>query len=543
MPNLEELVFNPQSQLILQSFAANQWKTEWGSIVTPPFITADSVVDEQTMLAIKFQALFEAVNHTQTRTGAAVLMRSLQSPPLLLEMIVAKQEALRELEARPELKGALNGLLGKVAETEEEEEFYNFLGGNYWLFRQYTVYKKARHFFISLAEEAQQIPKPHSQYLGLLVATLQNAKKTDAFDFFEGPVIKTFRGLKPENRMKFYSAFSYRLTYRALKPVTFLPTLGWLGAVIATLFIKPALSINIALLGVFPLVFYNMLGNTMPAQLDHKLFLNPLRELYLKDEGLQKAVDALGRLDEMLSFSKYAHATSGSMVLPAVTDASSHYLVVKNARNPVIAKSDPKFVPNDVSLNGQHLTLITGPNSGGKTTYCVTAAQLQLLGQIGCYLPADHAEMSIADRIAYSTPAFASLDTEGRFGTELARIRDIFFAATPKSLVVLDEIAEGTTFEEKLHHSGYILKGFVAKGNNTLVVTHNHQLVAVFVQRGMGIPLMTNFDSGKPTFRLAAGISTDSHAAAVAERIGFSERDVLKHLIEKGYLPQTQQSL
>ena len=108
---------------------------------------------------------------------------------------------------------------------------------------------------------------------------------------------------------------------------------------------------------------------------------------------------------------------------------------------------------------------------------------------------------------------------------------------TPKSLVILDELAEGTTYEEKLEQSKYILKGFEIKGNNTILVTHNHALIDQMQEAGIGVALMTKFKDGKPTFSIVPGISRISHAKEVAEKVGASKQDVIRHLIDEGYLP------
>jgi DNA mismatch repair ATPase MutS len=143
----------------------------------------------------------------------------------------------------------------------------------------------------------------------------------------------------------------------------------------------------------------------------------------------------------------------------------------------------------------------------------------------------------MADKITYQAPSFDTLsDPEGRFGTELKVTRDIFFSVTPKSLAILDEIAEGTTTQEKVTFSVDIMKGFYAIGNNTLLVTHSHELVEKFRNQGQGQYLQVEFKGGKPTHKLIEGISTDSHAHRVASKIGFSPDDIRRHLQEKGYI-------
>ena len=135
---------------------------------------------------------------------------------------------------------------------------------------------------------------------------------------------------------------------------------------------------------------------------------------------------------------------------PLVTDDDHHSFEATGLKNPILAKEKPECVPNDVQMNGTRLSFISGPNSGGKTTICKSIVQNQLLAQIGSYVVAEKATINIADMISYQAPKFDGLqDDEGRFGTELSRTRDIFYATSPRSLVILDELAEGTTYEER----------------------------------------------------------------------------------------------
>jgi DNA mismatch repair ATPase MutS len=137
----------------------------------------------------------------------------------------------------------------------------------------------------------------------------------------------------------------------------------------------------------------------------------------------------------------------------------------------------------------------------------------------------------VADKIFYQAPEISHLDDgEGRFGTELKRTRDIFLATTAKSLLVLDEMAEGTTFEEKMQSSIDVLDGFYRKGNSTILITHNHQLVDVFVKRRITNPKQVEFADELPTFKLIPGISRVSHADRVAKKIGFSKQDIENYL-------------
>ena len=140
----------------------------------------------------------------------------------------------------------------------------------------------------------------------------------------------------------------------------------------------------------------------------------------------------------------------------------------------------------------------------------------------------------MADRIFYQVPEISHLaDGEGRFGTELKRTKDIFMAATANSLVIMDELSEGTTHQEKIEIATDILNGFRAKGATTLLITHNHELVESFQAQSIGLTRQVEFKHDTPTYRLIEGISKVSHADRVAKKIGFSREDIARMLKTK----------
>ena len=243
------------------------------------------------------------------------------------------------------------------------------------------------------------------------------------------------------------------------------------------------------------------------------------------------ALEALGQVDELLSFIKFAENFGHATVLPSLLEADHHRINLAGAVNPVLGKQTPAYVGNDFDLDDEKLVFITGPNSGGKTAFCKTVAQIQVLAQTGCFVPAQAATLTVADRIFYQAPEISHLDDgEGRFGAELKRTKEIFLATTAKSLVVLDEMSEGTTFEEKMASSETVLDGFYRKGNSTLLITHNHQLVDVFAKKRLGMAKQVEFADDLPTFKLVPGISRVSHADRVAKKIGFSKADIDNYL-------------
>ncbi|MCK5121129.1 MAG: DNA mismatch repair protein MutS, partial [Methylococcales bacterium] len=278
----------------------------------------------------------------------------------------------------------------------------------------------------------------------------------------------------------------------------------------------------------FLLVYFPVIG-----AYDRDNCIIPLRDEFKQSAELGDALDALGQLDELLAFIKYSEQYGSDLLLPSMVESKHHTINLSQAKNPILGMGNPEYVGNDFALDKDKLVFITGPNSGGKTAFCKTVTQIQLLAQIGCYVPAQKAKLSVADKIFYQAPDISHLDDgEGRFGTELKRTKDVFLASTAKSLVVLDELSEGTTFEEKMESSANVLDGFYRKGNNTMLITHNHQLVDVFVDKGEGIAKQVEFANDAPSYKLIEGISRVSHADRVAKKIGFSKEDIDGYLAD-----------
>src|SRR5574337_330715 len=504
----------------------------------------EGVLDESTFNTIEVDRLFDAVNCAGTIVGQATLYRSLAHPLSSIEAITAKQDALRELESNVDLRARIEALVQDAA--KQEEEFYRllfgtFLGtlgdprdkmetGGYG----HKTYRQGTKLMLDLVKGAQSLPTPESPYLRARLDALKAFGSTRSHALMEGPAYLTERAIKTKaEKWLLTPAIKFRPTlFKPRLIVTLLIALGLL------LHYAPAFGISqhsMPVVLVFLLPSF-MLYVPIVGGFDRDSIIYPLRDGYRNSRDVQQALEALGQIDELLSFHRYARAFGSSTVLPTLIDADRHAMILKTVRNPILGKGNTDYVPNDLNLNGARLAFITGPNGGGKTAFCKTIAQVQLLAQIGCYVPAEAAQLSVADRIFYQAPESNSLaDREGRFGTELQRTKAIFFASSPKSLVILDELAEGTTYQEKLEISHTILGGFHQVSNNTMLVTHNHELAEQFQKRGIGLYRHAEFVYGAPTYRLVEGISRISHAHKVARRIGFAKEDIERHLVERGY--------
>ncbi|PWB79623.1 MAG: DNA mismatch repair protein MutS, partial [Candidatus Methylomirabilota bacterium] len=439
----------------------------------------EGVLDESTFNTIEIDRLFDAVNHASTIAGQATLYRSLAHPLSSIETISAKQEALKELDAKPDLRAHIEALVRNAATNEEE--FYRLLFGAFvGTFGDpkgkmetggygHKTYRQGTQLMLGLVRGARSLPIPESSYLRACLDALRTFGSTRSHALMEGPAYVTEKAIKTRSE-KWLLTPAIKFT-----PTLFKPRLIALLVAAMGLFMYYAPELGIAR-AVMPAVMVFLLPSFMLygpliGGFDRDHIIYPLRDEYRGSRDVQLALEALGQIDELLSFHRYAKAFGGPTVLPGLLRSDRHALILEAVRNPILGKDNAGYVPNDINLNGVKLTFVTGPNGGGKTAFCKTLAQVQLLAQIGCYVPAEHAQLSVADRIFYQAPEANTLaDREGRFGTELQRTKAIFFASSPRSLVILDELAEGTTHQEKLEISHTILGGFYQVGNNTILV-------------------------------------------------------------------------
>jgi DNA mismatch repair protein MutS len=279
------------------------------------------------------------------------------------------------------------------------------------------------------------------------------------------------------------------------------------------------------------------------AELEQRLFQEVRAEVTKETRNLQSTARALATLDALGALAETA--ARRNYVCPTLHDGDE--IEIKGGRHPIVeAFTTASFIPNDLYLNNStdRLMIITGPNMGGKSTLLRQAALIQILAQIGSFVPADHARLPMVDRIW--TRVGASDDLAGgrsTFMVEMTETAAILHNATPRSLILLDEIGRGTsTFDglsiawavaEYLHDS----PGHAAK---TLFATHYHELTELAEK----LPGAQNYQvtaaerDGEVVFlhRLERGKASKSYGIAVAQLAGLPAevlaraREVLERL-------------
>ena len=171
---------------------------------------------------------------------------------------------------------------------------------------------------------------------------------------------------------------------------------------------------------------------------------------------------------------------------PELNDKETRRLYAKDFYNIKLAlhmieeKTDLRqnMILNSIELNENgRVVILTGANRGGKTTYTQAIGLMQLLCQIGVFVPASKFETSLVDTIFTHFPADENRTIElGRFGEEAKRLGDIFASATKYSLILLNESLATTNHSEAIYIAGDILRGFRLLGSKVIFNTHMHEL-------------------------------------------------------------------
>ena len=261
--------------------------------------------------------------------------------------------------------------------------------------------------------------------------------------------------------------------------------------------------------------------------LEQDLFREIVAQVAARTASIQQTAAAVGELDAILSFAD--RALAAGYVRPVVDDSDA--LEITDGRHPIIEQlpdAEP-FVPNSTRLNctTDQIMLITGPNMAGKSTYIRQVATIAVMAQAGSFVPAAAMRLGALDRVFTRIGAGDDL-SRGRstFLVEMQEAANILNNATPRSLIVLDEIGRGTsTFDgisiawsvaEYLHENPKVKA-------KTLFATHYHELTDL-AAKFSGVKNWTvrvKEDAGRIVFlrRIAPGIAEKSfgiHVAAMA---------------------------
>ena len=213
--------------------------------------------------------------------------------------------------------------------------------------------------------------------------------------------------------------------------------------------------------------------------LEYELFTELRNNVTAQIERIQRTAEALSVLDVMCSF---AHvAVANNYVCPALNVSGE--ISIKEGRHPVVEQLTlTPFVPNDTLLdtNDNAVSIITGPNMAGKSTYMRQVALITIMAQIGSFVPAKDANISIVDSVFTRIGASDDLASgQSTFMMEMNEVSFILKNATKDSLLILDEVGRGTSTFDGMSIARAVLEYIANKkklGAKTLFATHYHEL-------------------------------------------------------------------
>lgn len=210
---------------------------------------------------------------------------------------------------------------------------------------------------------------------------------------------------------------------------------------------------------------------------EEAVFKELVGHVKIHSAALLAVSEALATTDALAALADLA--ARGGWVKPLVDDSTA--FDIEQGRHPVVANRVGDFVPNDCHLSGGRLWLITGPNMAGKSTFLRQNALILVLAQIGSFVPAANAHIGVADALFSRIGAADNLAAgQSTFMVEMVETAHILNRATPKSLIILDELGRGTATYDGLaiawacvEHVAQTIKA------RTLFATHYHELTSL----------------------------------------------------------------
>jgi DNA mismatch repair protein MutS len=259
--------------------------------------------------------------------------------------------------------------------------------------------------------------------------------------------------------------------------------------------------------------------------LESRIIDDLCREIQDRRPDLQALGEETGSIDFYVSLARAA--IDNRFIRPSINEKGS--TTVSEARHPVVEKyySTEVFIPNDIHFDREEnvIQLITGPNMSGKSTYIRMCGIVQLMAQIGSFVPAREASFSIVDRIFTRIGASDNISRgESTFLVEMNETANILNNATERSLIIMDEVGRGTSTYDGLSIAWavveYILRYISAK---TLFATHYHELTQLGKKRGIvnyNVMVKETLNGVDFLHKLARGAADKSYGIHVARLAG-----------------------
>ncbi|MDD3246915.1 MAG: DNA mismatch repair protein MutS [Methanosarcina sp.] len=284
-------------------------------------------------------------------------------------------------------------------------------------------------------------------------------------------------------------------------------------------------------------------ANEKAVALEYEIFTELTQALSAHSRELQETAGRLGTLDVLADLAEAAE--NNNYTRPQITEDCK--ILIRDGRHPVVESTvSGGFVPNDTEMDCKEnqFLLVTGPNMAGKSTYMRQTALIAIMAQAGSFVPASHTSIGMIDQVFTRIGAFDDLASgQSTFMVEMVELANILNNASPRSLVLLDEIGRGTsTYDgysiakavvEFLHNRGKV-------GIRALFATHYHQLTALEekLKRVKNYHIAVKEDGHELVFlrKIVPGATDKSYGIQVARLAGVPEKvieranEILKEL-------------
>lgn len=289
--------------------------------------------------------------------------------------------------------------------------------------------------------------------------------------------------------------------------------------------------------------------------IEYRIFCDIRSQVASQVTRIQQTANVISVLDVLCAFATVS--VNNSYVKPTMIEEGE--IKITNGRHAVVEKAlkQEEFIPNDVYLNNttDRFLIITGPNMAGKSTYMRQVALTVYMAQIGCFVPAEKAEISIVDRIFTRIGASDDLAMgQSTFMVEMQELSNILENATKNSLIILDEIGRGTSTYDGLAIAWATVEYVADKeklGAKTLFATHYHELIDL----EKNIEGVKNYsvdvkEKGEDVIflrKITPGGADESYGIYVAKLAGISKsvikraKEILKELENIGLAKKTIQ--
>ncbi|HHV24321.1 MAG TPA: DNA mismatch repair protein MutS [Methanosarcina sp.] len=527
-------------------------------------------------------SLYRILNYTKTPMGSRNLKKWLLKPLLSVEKINLRLDAVEELAAEPLLRYDLRNWLSDVRDIERLVGRIVYGNSNS---RDLVALKKSLEVLPpirdSLVEEAEsELLKKIA--IGLAsFSDLENLAETIDRAIVDEPPISVREGgmIKPgynaeldelrniaSSSKKWIAAFQQkereRSGIKSLK-VGYNKVFGYYIEVTNTnsdqvpddyirkqtmanaeRFYTPELKEKESLI---------LTANDKAMALEYEIFTEIVQTLSSHSRELQETAERTGSLDVLAALAEVAE--NNNYTRPQLTDDCK--ILIRDGRHPVVENTVPDgFVPNDTEMDCKEnqFLLVTGPNMAGKSTYMRQTALIAIMAQAGSFVPASYASIGIIDQVFTRIGAFDDLASgQSTFMVEMVELANILNNASPRSLVLLDEIGRGTsTYDgysiakavvEFLHDRGRV-------GIRALFATHYHQLTVLEerLKRVKNYHVAVKEEGHELVFlrKIVPGATDRSYGIQVARLAGVPEKvieranEILKELERESVLEEVE---